>query len=104
MATVRPCLTSAHRACKAAPAMVRGNYKAASLAKLSSACHISSSAQIFQRSFMASSSVKFEKTVVKAMSEASENSHASGLPINLKGLIVFLLTFCTFLYQSMKID
>lgn len=83
MATARPCISSSRRAFRSAPTIVQNNCKGASLAKLSSACHISSSAQLFGRSFT-SSSAKFDKFVVKAMSEPSE-SKVSGLPINLKG-------------------
>lgn len=69
--------------------MVHGNCKGASLAKLSSACHISSSVQLFERSFT-SSLAKFDKTVVRAMSSPSENKQVSGLPIDLKGKRAFI--------------
>ncbi|EXB28996.1 hypothetical protein L484_018412 [Morus notabilis] len=88
MATARPCISSSRRAFRSAPTIVQNNCKGASLAKLSSACHISSSAQLFGRSFT-SSSAKFDKFAVKAMSEPSE-SKGSGLPINLKGKRAFI--------------
>lgn len=72
----------------AGAAILGANSKAVSWSKLSSACNISSS-EPFLRSF-ASSSVKFNKVVTRAMSESTENKPVSGLPINLKGKRAFI--------------
>lgn len=72
----------------AGAAILGANSKAVSWSKLSSACNISSS-EPFLRSF-ASSSVKFNKVVTRAMSESTENKPVSGLPINLKGLTCYV--------------
>ncbi|KAH6812378.1 Rossmann-fold superfamily protein [Perilla frutescens var. frutescens] len=57
-------------------------------AKLSSACHVSST-QHFTRTFT-SSPAKFEKAATKAMSEPGESKPVSGLAINLKGKRAFI--------------
>ncbi|GFP94405.1 enoyl-[acyl-carrier-protein] reductase [nadh] chloroplastic [Phtheirospermum japonicum] len=59
-----------------------------SLAKLSSACHISSG-QLFNRTFT-SSPAKYTEIATKAMSEPGENKPTSGLPIDLKGKRAFI--------------
>lgn len=82
MAAARPCISSSRSAFKAGAAMLCGSFKVSSWAKLSSACHVSS-IEPFQRSF--TSSVKFDKFVIKAVSEASEKKHVPGLPIDLRG-------------------
>ncbi|KAF3452603.1 hypothetical protein FNV43_RR03036 [Rhamnella rubrinervis] len=88
MATARPCISSSHRAFKVGAAMLCGSSKVTPWAKLSSSNHVSS-LLTFQRNF-ASSSVKFEKVVTKAMSEASETKVVPGLPIDLKGKRAFI--------------
>ena len=100
-ATARPCISSSRGAWKTGSAMFQSNYKGVSWAKLSSACHISSSVQLFQRSFT-SSSIKFDKAVVKAMSETSENLNVSGLPINLKGLVFQFIFLCIVLLSYLE--
>uniref|UniRef100_A0A2N9EEP4 Uncharacterized protein n=1 Tax=Fagus sylvatica TaxID=28930 RepID=A0A2N9EEP4_FAGSY len=91
IATARPCISSSRKLFKAGAAILGGNSKVASWNKLTSACHISS-AQPFHRSFT-SSSIKFDKVVTKAMSEATENKPISGLPIDLRVILVELLAF-----------
>ncbi|GMY16143.1 enoyl-[acyl-carrier-protein] reductase [NADH], chloroplastic [Fagus crenata] len=88
IATARPCISSSRKLFKAGAAILGGNSKVASWNKLTSACHISS-AQPFHRSFT-SSSIKFDKVVTKAMSEATENKPISGLPIDLRGKRAFI--------------
>ena len=91
IATARPCISSSRRLFKAGAAILGCNSKAVSWNKLTSACHISS-VQPFQRSFT-SSSIKFDKVVTKAMSEATENKPISGLPIDLRGQFSFAFLF-----------
>lgn len=50
-----------------------------------------SSGQYLRRT-LTSSPARFGKVITKASSEAGENKLASGLPIDLKGLLFFLLT------------
>ncbi|KAK9999751.1 hypothetical protein SO802_019354 [Lithocarpus litseifolius] len=88
IATARPCISSSRRLFKAGTAILGGNSKAVSWNKLTSACHISF-IQPFQQSFT-SSSIKFDKVVTKAMSEATENKPISGLPIDLRGKRAFI--------------
>lgn len=85
----KPCIFSAKSIFRGNVANIGMKSLAASWAKLSSACHVSS-AQHFKRTFT-SSSVKFDKAVTRAMSEASESSPSSGLAINLKGLTSFII-------------
>lgn len=59
--------------------------------KLSSGSHISA-IQHYQHSFMSSTS-KFDRVITKAMSESGEKKPSSGLPIDLKGLILFPTNF-----------
>ncbi|KAL3647630.1 Enoyl-[acyl-carrier-protein] reductase [NADH], chloroplastic [Castilleja foliolosa] len=80
----KPSLFSAQRLLRGGVANVGIN----SLAKLSSACHISSG-QLFNRTFT-SSPAKFNKIATKAMSEPGEDKPATGLPINLKGKKAFI--------------
>ena len=89
LAAARPCISFSHWVVKADSAILGANFKAVSWTKLTSACNISSSLEPIQRSF-ASSPVKFNKVVTKAMSESSENKPVSGLPIDLKGLTCYL--------------
>ncbi|KAG8484908.1 hypothetical protein CXB51_021301 [Gossypium anomalum] len=89
LASARPCIASSRRVFKAGAANLDVNSKAVSWTKLVSACHLSQSLEPFRRSF-ASSSVKFDKVVTKAMSESSENKPVSGLPIDLKGKRAFI--------------
>ncbi|KAL2238651.1 enoyl-[acyl-carrier-protein] reductase [NADH], chloroplastic-like [Sesamum indicum] len=86
----RPSLVSAQRILRGGVANAGINSFGASWAKLSSACHISFG-QHFNRTFT-SSPAKFNKLVVKAMSEPGENKPASGsgLPIDLKGKRAFI--------------
>jgi hypothetical protein len=93
MATARPCISSSRRMVKAGAAILGANSKGASWAKLASGSHISY-IQPFKRTLM-SSSVKLNKVVTKAMSESNESKPVSGLPIDLRGTVVFLLfLFC----------
>ncbi|KHG28324.1 Enoyl-[acyl-carrier-protein] reductase [NADH], chloroplastic [Gossypium arboreum] len=89
LASARPCIASSRRVFKAGAANLDVNSIAVSWTKLASACHLSQSLEPFRRSF-ASSSVKFNKVVIKAMSESSENKPVSGLPIDLKGKRAFI--------------
>ncbi|KAG7948053.1 hypothetical protein I3843_14G127500 [Carya illinoinensis] len=88
IAAVRPSFSSSRRLFKAGAAILGDNCKAASWNKLTSSCHISSVIPL-QRSFT-SSSIKFDKFLTKAMSEASDNKPASGLPIDLRGKRAFI--------------
>ncbi|KAG2671338.1 hypothetical protein I3760_14G130400 [Carya illinoinensis] len=88
IAAVRPSFSSSRRLFKAGAAILGDNCKAASWNKLTSSCHISSVIPL-QRSFT-SSSIKFDKFFTKAMSEASDNKPASGLPIDLRGKRAFI--------------
>lgn len=76
-----PCIFSAKNILKGKV----GDSLTASWAKLSSACYVSS-AQHFNRPFT-SSPARFDKVVTRAMSETGESNAASGLSINLKGLL-----------------
>lgn len=89
MAAARPCVSSSRGVVKAGATILGANAKKAAWAKFASASHVSS-IQPFQRNFM-SSSVKFNKVVTKAISESSESKPVSGLPIDLKGTVVFFL-------------
>lgn len=84
----KPCIFSAKNIFRGNVANIGMTSLAASWAKLSSACHVSSS-QHFNRTFT-SSPAKFDKAVTKAMSETGESRPASGLAINLKGLTAFI--------------
>ncbi|KAH8522918.1 hypothetical protein Peur_041413 [Populus x canadensis] len=88
MATARPCISSSRRMVKAGAAILGANSKGASWAKLASGSHISN-IQPFKRTLM-SSSVKLNKVVTKAMSEANESKPVSGLPIDLRGKRAFI--------------
>ncbi|KAL9407336.1 hypothetical protein Peur_004308 [Populus x canadensis] len=88
MATARPCISSSRRMVKAGAAILGANSKGASWAKLASGSHISYT-QPFKRTLM-SSSVKLNKVVTKATSEANESKPVSGLPIDLRGKRAFI--------------
>lgn len=83
MATTNPCFYSSRRIVKAGAAVFGINSKVISGTKLTYSCYISS-LQPFYRSFR-SSSAKFDKFVMKAISQSSENKPVSGLSIDLKG-------------------
>ncbi|KAK8630337.1 hypothetical protein V6N13_079135 [Hibiscus sabdariffa] len=89
LASARPCIASSRRVFKAGAATLDANSKAVSWTKLASARNLSQSLVPFWRNF-ASSSVKFNKVVTKAMSESSETKPVSGLPIDLKGKRAFI--------------
>ncbi|KAK8506313.1 hypothetical protein V6N12_034051 [Hibiscus sabdariffa] len=89
LASARPCIASSRRVFKAGAATLDANSKAVSWTKLASARNLSQSLVPFRRDF-ASSSVKFNKVVTKAMSESSETKPVSGLPIDLKGKRAFI--------------
>ncbi|KAK9705420.1 hypothetical protein RND81_07G055600 [Saponaria officinalis] len=88
MVAARPCMSSPRRFMGGAAAFFSAEPKRASWAKLTSACHISSS-QPFQRCSLSSSSSKSDKGAVKAMSESNDKSVA-GLPIDLRGKRAFI--------------
>ncbi|XP_042958847.1 enoyl-[acyl-carrier-protein] reductase [NADH], chloroplastic-like [Carya illinoinensis] len=88
IAAVRPSFSSSRRLFKAGAAILGDNCKAALWNKLTSSCHMSSVIPL-QRSFT-SSSIQFDKFLTKAMSEASDNKPASGLPIDLRGKRAFI--------------
>lgn len=84
----RSCIPSSQKFANVSNVVLGAKSKAGSWNKLASACHVAS-VQPFQRSFT-SSSVKSVKIATKAMSESSETSPISGLPINLKGKRAFI--------------
>lgn len=84
----KPCIFSAKKVLKGNLANIGSKSLAASWAKLSSACHLSSGLH-FNRSFT-HSPAKFDKTVIKAASETGEIKPPSGLAINLKGKRAFI--------------
>ncbi|KAJ7957423.1 enoyl-[acyl-carrier-protein] reductase [NADH], chloroplastic-like [Quillaja saponaria] len=88
MAIAKPCIPSSQRVVRTGAAVLNGKSKMGHWSKLASACHLAS-IQPFQRSFM-SSSIKFDKFIMKALSEASENKPVSGLSIDLKGKRAFI--------------
>ncbi|KAL8530154.1 hypothetical protein ACS0TY_007284 [Phlomoides rotata] len=83
-----PCYFSAKRFFRASAVNVGITSLRASLAKLSSACHISSG-QHFHPTFT-SSRAKFSKAATKALSQTAESKPESGLCINLKGKKAFI--------------
>jgi len=87
IAMSRSCISSSQKFADVSSVVLGAKSKAGSWNKLASACHVAS-VQPFQRSFT-SSSVKSAKIATKAMSESSETSPISGLPINLKGCFPF---------------
>lgn len=91
MASTNPCFYSSRRIVKAGAAVFGINSKVISGTQLTYSCHISS-LQPFYRSFR-SSSAKFDKFVMKAMSQSSENKPVSGLSIDLKGRCCFALFY-----------
>nr|WDW26415.1 chloroplast enoyl-ACP reductase [Momordica charantia] len=88
IATLRNCQLPSRKGFKPCGTTLSGSSKAPSWAKLSSSCNLSS-LPFFQRKFV-SSSVKVERTVTKAMSEANESKPVSGLPIDLRGKRAFI--------------
>ncbi|KAK9002520.1 hypothetical protein V6N11_025194 [Hibiscus sabdariffa] len=87
LASARPCIASSRRVFKAGAANLDANSKAVSWTKLASARNLSQSLEPFRRGFV-SSSMKFNKVVTRAMSESTENKPVSGLPIDLKGVML----------------
>ena len=83
IATLRHCQLQSRKGLKPCGTTVSSSSKASSWAKLSSSSNISSS-PFFYRKFV-SSSGKNEKTVTKAMAEASDSKPVSGLSIDLRG-------------------
>ncbi|KAI5388159.1 enoyl-[acyl-carrier-protein] reductase [NADH], chloroplastic [Lathyrus oleraceus] len=88
IAMSRSCIPSSQKFADVSTVIFGGKSKVGSWNKLASACHVAS-VQPFQRSFT-SSSVKSVKFATKAVSESSETSPISGLPINLKGKRAFI--------------
>ncbi|XP_004505719.1 enoyl-[acyl-carrier-protein] reductase [NADH], chloroplastic-like [Cicer arietinum] len=88
IAMSRSCIPSSQRIADASTVVFGGKSKVGSWNKFASACHVAS-VQPFQRGFT-SSSTKSIKVTTKAMSESSEKSPISGLPINLKGKRAFI--------------
>ncbi|KAG7035831.1 Enoyl-[acyl-carrier-protein] reductase [NADH], chloroplastic [Cucurbita argyrosperma subsp. argyrosperma] len=88
IATLKHCQLPSRKGFKPFGTTLSGNSKAPSFAKLSSSSNISS-LPFFQRRFI-SSSVKNERTVTKAMSEANDSKPISGLSIDLKGKRAFI--------------
>ncbi|CAL5196820.1 unnamed protein product [Lathyrus oleraceus] len=91
IAMSRSCIPSSQKFADVSTEICVGKSKGGSWNKLVSACHVAS-VQPFQRSFT-SSSVKSVKFATKAVSESSETSPISGLPINLKGGSSISLTY-----------
>ncbi|KAK9017648.1 hypothetical protein V6N11_000656 [Hibiscus sabdariffa] len=87
LASARPCIASSRRVFNAGAANLDANSKAVSWTKLASARNLSQSLEPFRRGFL-SSSMKFNKVVTRAMSESTENKPVSGLPIDLKGVML----------------
>lgn len=83
IATLRHCQLPSRKGFKPCGTTLGSCSKVSSWAKLSSCSNISS-LPFFQRKFV-SSSVKNERTVTKAMAEASDSKPSSGLSIDLKG-------------------
>ncbi|XP_057724329.1 enoyl-[acyl-carrier-protein] reductase [NADH], chloroplastic [Arachis stenosperma] len=81
----RSCIPSSQRSSNMA---ISGKSMVGSWNKLASVCHVSS-VQPFQWVFT-SSTIKFERIVTKAMSDSSQKSSVSGLPIDLKGKRAFI--------------
>ncbi|CAI8617210.1 unnamed protein product [Vicia faba] len=88
IAMSRSCISSSQKFADVSTVIFGGKSKVGSWNKLANACHVAS-VQPFQRSFT-SSSVKSVKFATKAVSESSETSPVSGLPINLKGKRAFI--------------
>lgn len=93
--SARPSIFSAGKMIGAAITSVGSESNGASHLKLSSGFHISP-IQRFQRSFM-SSPPKYDRVVIKAMSEAGDKQPSSGLSLNLKGLLCSLSNFTRFI-------
>ncbi|XP_058730238.1 enoyl-[acyl-carrier-protein] reductase [NADH], chloroplastic-like [Vicia villosa] len=88
IAMSRSCISSSQKFADVSTVVFGGKSKVGSWNKLASACHVAS-VQPFQRSFT-SSSAKSVKFATKAVSESSDTSPISGLPINLKGKRAFI--------------
>ncbi|KDP37708.1 hypothetical protein JCGZ_06849 [Jatropha curcas] len=89
LATTRPYFSSSCRVFKAGATTFGSNSKQASLAKLTSASHISFLPPPLVQNFK-SWSVKLNKFATKAMSESSDSKQVPGLPIDLKGKRAFI--------------
>ncbi|KAI6685909.1 hypothetical protein NL676_031822 [Syzygium grande] len=87
-ATVRPYVSSSHRAFRLAATILGYKNNVASWAELASTCHLS--CMLPFRGISSSSGVKSDKPVTKAMSEASQSKPSSGLPIDLRGKRAFI--------------
>ncbi|KAG9455067.1 hypothetical protein H6P81_007971 [Aristolochia fimbriata] len=87
MAAALPCISS-RKICTADPVLPVLGGKGHTQSKLSSSSRISSVKPFFQR--FSSAPVKFEKSVIKAVSSSGEKETASGLPIDLKGKRAFI--------------
>lgn len=94
IAMSRSCIPSSQRIADASTVVFGGKSKVGSWNKFASACHVAS-VQPFQRGFT-SSSTKSIKVTTKAMSESSEKSPISGLPINLKGYFSVIYGHCNY--------
>ncbi|KVI00781.1 hypothetical protein Ccrd_020964 [Cynara cardunculus var. scolymus] len=73
---------------KSSVAVFSGGIREASWTKLKSSCHISSTHVISQN--IASSPVKFNRLVTKAISESNDTKPLPGLPIDLRGKRAFI--------------
>ena len=103
-AVSRSCVPSSQKIADASAAVLGGKSMIGSWNKLASACNVAS-VQPFQRRGFTSSSIKSVKSVTKATSESSAENAASGLQINLKGIVQFLwrsLLILLFIYMSWR--
>ena len=89
IAMSRPCISPSQKSPDSSTAVFGNKSRAVSWNKISSASHIAP-VQPLQWGFK-SSSIKFHKTLTKAVSESSESKPVSGLPIDLKGYSVLPL-------------
>ncbi|KAK2977807.1 hypothetical protein RJ640_006299 [Escallonia rubra] len=86
--TAKPCAFASRTVSKSSISVFGTEIKGASLTRLNSCYHISST-RPFSQSFTASP-VKYGRLVTKATSESSENKPLSGLPIDLRGKRAFI--------------
>lgn len=83
MATANPCVSSSHKVIVSKTASFSTKVKKAAWSRLTSSSHLSCTQPFFQSS--ASTTVRSEKVVTKAMADASESKPLPGLPVDLRG-------------------
>ena len=90
-ATIRPSISS--KVVKAGTYIVGANPRNASWDKLACTRHLSKHGCLRNNSSLPTSKKSFSFST-KAMSESSENKASSGLPIDLRGWLIFLYQDC----------